>query len=80
VKSLVMPALRHFDAGRRRLLLPTESAGAAELVPCFTPGQDCSAVIVAEISGARSELLVQAYGFTSAPIVHAPLQPHAAAA
>jgi phosphatidylserine/phosphatidylglycerophosphate/cardiolipin synthase-like enzyme len=47
-------------------------ASAAELVPCFTPGEDsCAALIAAEVAGAKTELLVQAYGFTSAPILHA---------
>ena len=44
---------------------------AAELRPCFTPGQDCLAVIVSEIDGAKTELLVQAYGFTSPAIIQA---------
>jgi phosphatidylserine/phosphatidylglycerophosphate/cardiolipin synthase-like enzyme len=38
---------------------------------CFTPGEDCTAMIVQAIDGARSELLVQAYGFTSEPIIQA---------
>jgi len=46
-------------------------ASAAELAPCFTPGQDCTSFVTREIDGARSELLVQGYTFTSAPIVQA---------
>jgi len=44
---------------------------AGTLTPCFTPGQDCTGAIVAEIAGAKSSLLVQAYSFTSAPIIEA---------
>ncbi len=47
------------------------SSGAVELKPCFTPDQDCTDFIVRQIDGAKSELLVQAYGFTSAPIIQA---------
>ena len=38
---------------------------------CFTPGQDCTGVIVREIDSARSTVLVQAYSFTSAPVAEA---------
>jgi phosphatidylserine/phosphatidylglycerophosphate/cardiolipin synthase-like enzyme len=38
---------------------------------CFTPGQDCTRLIVSEIGDARSEILVQAYSFTSVPIISA---------
>lgn len=44
---------------------------AAELRACFTPGEDCTSVIVQAIDGVKSELLVQAYGFTSVPILQA---------
>ena len=44
---------------------------AATLTPCFTPGSDCTSVIVQRIDAAKSELLVQAYGFTSTPIISA---------
>ena len=46
-------------------------AGAGTLTPCFTPGQDCTAAIVAEITSAKTMLLVQAYSFTSTPIIEA---------
>jgi phosphatidylserine/phosphatidylglycerophosphate/cardiolipin synthase-like enzyme len=46
-------------------------ASAAQLTPCFTPGEDCVAFIVRNIETAKSELLVQAYGFTSTPIIEA---------
>src|SRR5947199_1675720 len=38
---------------------------------CFTPGQDCEGLIVAEIQAARSAILLQAYSFTSKPIAAA---------
>lgn len=38
---------------------------------CFTPAQNCEPKIVAAIDGATSSIRVQAYGFTSLPIVHA---------
>jgi phosphatidylserine/phosphatidylglycerophosphate/cardiolipin synthase-like enzyme len=44
---------------------------AGSLTPCFTPGQDCTSAIVAEIGSAKSSLLVQAYSFTSTPIIEA---------
>lgn len=38
---------------------------------CFTPGQDCTNLIVASINQAKVQVLVQAYSFTSVPIVRA---------
>jgi len=35
---------------------------------CFSPGGNCTSAIVKELDAARSEILVQAYSFTSAPI------------
>ncbi len=43
---------------------------------CFTPGGDCTNEIVAEIGKARSEILLQAYSFTSKPIVTALVEAH----
>ena len=48
-----------------------QSALASELTTCFTPGQDCTAFVVHQIDGAKSELLVQGYTLTSAPIIQA---------
>ena len=36
---------------------------------CFTPGQNRTGLVVAEIARANSEILVQAYSFTSVPIL-----------
>jgi phosphatidylserine/phosphatidylglycerophosphate/cardiolipin synthase-like enzyme len=52
-------------------LLPAGFADAAGMQVCFTPGEDCTAVITAEIAAARREVRVQAYGFTSRPIAEA---------
>jgi len=42
----------------------------------FSPSGGCTDAVVAEIDRARSEVLVQAYVFTSAPIAKALLQAH----
>lgn len=49
------------------------SSSAQILTPCFTPGEDCTGVIVAAIQEAapQSDLLVQAYYLTSRPIIDA---------
>ena len=44
---------------------------AAEIRSCFTPGQDCTGVIVDQLDNARVRVLVQAYGMTSEPIMQA---------
>jgi phosphatidylserine/phosphatidylglycerophosphate/cardiolipin synthase-like enzyme len=53
--------------------LPWPAAAAREkpIESCFTPGMDCTGKIVDAIDGARAEVLVQAYAFTSCPIVQA---------
>src|SRR5262249_50243125 len=38
---------------------------------CFTPAQNCTAEIVAIIDKARNNIFVQAYSFTSRPIIDA---------
>ena len=38
---------------------------------CFTPGGNCTDLIVNAIAGAKTSILVQAYSFTSAPIAKA---------
>ena len=43
----------------------------AQPMACFTPGQDCTSVIVDHIAKAQRDILVQAYSFTSAPILDA---------
>lgn len=53
------------------LVIWTTQAAANDREVCFTPGQDCTGVIVAELDGAKRTVLVQAYSFTSAPIAKA---------
>lgn len=55
-------------------LSPTASfAGSvdASVSVCFTPAQKCEPQIVQAIDHATSAIRVQAYGFTSLPIIHA---------
>jgi len=52
------------------LSLPGAAIGT-ELHACFVPGRNCTALIVEQINAAKSELLVQAYTFTSAQIIEA---------
>lgn len=53
------------------LLLASVTPARAELQACFTPGEDCTGLIVQEIGAAKREVLVQSYSFTSAPIAKA---------
>src|SRR5260221_6936533 len=52
-------------------------ARAAEPLVCFTPGRDCTDLIVQQIHAARHSILVQAYSFTSVPILSALKAAHA---
>jgi phosphatidylserine/phosphatidylglycerophosphate/cardiolipin synthase-like enzyme len=49
----------------------SDPAMGAELDTCFTPGENCTREIVDEIDSAKVSLLVQAYEFTSYPIIDA---------
>lgn len=51
------------------VFLPVAALAAPEV--CFTPGADCTAVIVRELAAAKETVRVQAYSFTSAPIAKA---------
>ena len=55
------------------LLLAAAPAVADQVPPevCFTPGGKCTDLVVSEIAGARHSILVQAYSFTSVPILAA---------
>ena len=56
------------------------AALAAEQAPlqvCFTPGGDCTDLVVRQIAAARHQILVQAYSFTSVPILSALRAAHA---
>lgn len=63
------------------MLIVTISIWAAPAWPverqvCFTPGQDCTGVVVSSLESARRSVLVQAYSFTSAPIAQALVDAH----
>lgn len=60
-----------FAAGMLALLALSEPAQSRVLRVCFTPGMDCTSPIVEAIDAAKREILVQAYGFTSCPIIEA---------
>jgi len=47
---------------------------AAVVDTCFVPAERCDIRIVAEIDGAQRDILVEAYGFTSRPIIGALLR------
>lgn len=49
---------------------------SADTQVCFSPNGDCTDAIIKTIADARSEILVQAYSFTSAPIAKALLNAH----
>ena len=52
--------------------IATPGVRAADIAAvCFTPGGECTDIIVHEIDAARRQVLVQAYSFTSAPIADA---------
>ena len=61
------------------LLLAGMPAVAEPLAPqvCFTPGGKCTDLVVSEIGNARQFILVQAYSFTSLPILAALKVAHA---
>ena len=46
-------------------------AVTARVAVCFTPAEQCEGRIVDATDRARSSIRVQAYGFTSLPIIHA---------
>jgi phosphatidylserine/phosphatidylglycerophosphate/cardiolipin synthase-like enzyme len=59
-------------AARIAVALSTASPATAQPPAwqvCFTPGRDCTGLVVDEIAGARRSILVQAYSFTSVPIL-----------
>jgi phosphatidylserine/phosphatidylglycerophosphate/cardiolipin synthase-like enzyme len=43
---------------------------------CFTPGEDCTELIVKVLGEAKTSILMQAYSFTSAPLAKALLDAH----
>lgn len=67
------PMLR-FAVVSLSLLIAALPADGARITTCFVPGEDCTGRIVHEIDKADEEVLVQAYGFTSCPIIEALLR------
>lgn len=51
-----------------------EATASYEL--CFTPAQNCTSLIVNAINQAKTQILVQAYSFTSVPIARALINAH----
>ncbi len=60
------------SSDRRALPLP---AGAS-IESCFSPGGECTDLIVGVLGEARQSVRVQAYSFTSAPIAQALVEVH----
>lgn len=61
-------------AGLLSLMLPVCAAmpgPASSIEVCFSPGEDCTDLIVREIGAAKKHVLVQAYVFTARPIADA---------
>jgi phosphatidylserine/phosphatidylglycerophosphate/cardiolipin synthase-like enzyme len=56
--------------------MPNESAIPARIAVCFTPGGNCTDLIVKALGEAKTTILVQAYSITSAPIAKALLDAH----
>jgi phosphatidylserine/phosphatidylglycerophosphate/cardiolipin synthase-like enzyme len=56
--------------------LPSATTMPSEVAVCFTPGGNCTDVIVNALGEAKRMVLVQAYSFTSAPIAKALLDAH----
>ena len=54
----------------------TQPATAGGTTACFTPGGNCTNLIVQALAEGKASILVQAYSFTSAPIAKALLDAH----
>jgi phosphatidylserine/phosphatidylglycerophosphate/cardiolipin synthase-like enzyme len=54
----------------------TQPSTACGATVCFTPGGNCTDLMVSAIAGAKTSILVHAYSFTSAPIAKALLEAH----
>lgn len=52
------------------------SVNTIEIDVCFTPQDDCTQKIVTKIANAKAQILVQAYSFTSYPIIAALVSAH----
>jgi phosphatidylserine/phosphatidylglycerophosphate/cardiolipin synthase-like enzyme len=70
-KSIVVTLSLFYSLNAFSLFTQQETLRNAKYDVCFTPGGHCTDLIVAAISAAKKELLIQAYSFTSAPIAKA---------
>jgi phosphatidylserine/phosphatidylglycerophosphate/cardiolipin synthase-like enzyme len=50
---------------------PAVEAHSPAVITCFTPAQACADLIVSTLDHAQSQIRLQAYGFTSSPILAA---------
>jgi phosphatidylserine/phosphatidylglycerophosphate/cardiolipin synthase-like enzyme len=57
--------------------MPAAHSDQPAWTACFTPGQDCTGVVVGEIDSARASIRVQGYSFTSVRILAAIKVAHA---
>lgn len=62
---------RSAAAGQHAPPAETVSLAGGEATVAFSPNGDATRVVVTAINGAKKQVLVQAYGFTSAPIIKA---------
>ncbi len=69
--QLQQRAMPGVAAGVPTIQRPQGFAPSASFQTCFTPGNDCTGLIVQTIREARSQVLVMAYEFTSDPIEQA---------
>jgi phosphatidylserine/phosphatidylglycerophosphate/cardiolipin synthase-like enzyme len=75
VSALVLLSVMFFWGTAARAI-NVDNAHLPPIEVYFSPQNGSTAAIVREIDRARSEILVQAYSFTSAPIAHALLKAH----
>jgi phospholipase D len=71
--SLEFPAIwsrEHVQTERRSSSAAVETP-SPPVTTCFTPAQACADVIVSIVDHAQSQIRLQAYGFTSLPILTA---------
>jgi phosphatidylserine/phosphatidylglycerophosphate/cardiolipin synthase-like enzyme len=56
--------------------MPSQPLTPSAVTVCFTPGGNCTDLIVKTLGETKNSILVQAYSFTSAPIAKALLDAH----
>jgi phospholipase D len=70
LNSQSLHASSHYR-GSDRMALAYADPVPAQVAVCFVPAESCVSEVVAAIRKARSRIRVQAYGFTSVPILKA---------